>query len=81
MGCYGNTSSVVEIHNALNKRAMEFEVEIEAVRRRLADPDCAEEMDDSTDGEKIDPKKKLKILKRCLRLLKKSDESLVALLR
>ena len=81
VGCYGNTSSVVEIHNALNKRAMEFEVEIEAVRRRLADPDCAEEMGDSTDGEKIDPKKKLKILKRCLKLLKKSDESLVALLR
>lgn len=30
---------------------------------------------------KIDPKKKLKILKRCLKILKKSDESLVALLR
>lgn len=70
-----DADSVLEIHRALNKRVVELEVEIEAIKRGASDslnPD-----DDTNAEETISPKKMVKILNRSCKFLKRSSERLV----
>ena len=73
IGRYGDFTSVAEVHDALNQRIIELDVEIEMVKRGIAAEDSSVDNDESAEKDEISPKKMLKILKRSQKFLKRSS--------
>lgn len=75
----GNREAVEEIHVAINERILELETEMEAIRQSRS---CLEdtEDDDRDDEDDISPKKMLKIMKRSVGVLKKTQAKLAKLI-
>lgn len=76
---YGNCEAVEAIHTAVNKRILELETEMEAIRRSGSHVGDIE--DDNRDAEdEISPKKMLKIMKRSVGVLKNTQGKLAKLI-
>lgn len=75
----GNRKAVEEIHVAINERILELETEMEAIRQSGS---CLEDTEDSDrdDEDDISPKKMLKIMKRSVGVLRKTQAKLVKLI-
>lgn len=77
VGRYNDVDSVMEIHRALNKRIVELEVKIETIKREASDNQDSEDNDDDpSTGDKISPKKRVKILNRSCKFLRRSSDRL-----
>lgn len=82
IGRYGDLNSVAEIHTVLNRRIVELEVEIEAVKRRVPDNEVPEDDDDKTDDkEDISPKRMIKIMNRSRKYMRRSSGELARALK
>lgn len=74
---YGDFASAAKIHNALNRRIVELEVEIEAIKRNVAQDQIPEDEDDDVDTAKeISPKRMIKVMNRSRRYLVRSRDRL-----
>ena len=80
---YGDLASVEEIYASLNQKIVELEVEIEAIKRGVADDDVPDDDDDddAVGEEEIGPKKMIKILNRSRKYLKRSSDELAKALK
>ena len=79
---YGNAEAVDSIHRALNQRIIEFEAEIEAIKRSEPESEKAGSTNDTKcENEELDTKKMIKILNRSLKFLKRSNDRIAAALK
>ena len=77
IGQYRDISSVAKIHAVLNQRIVEFEVEIEAIKRGVSDAESSRECDGDEDSkEDISPRKMIKMLNRSLRYMRRSSDAI-----
>lgn len=76
----GNPEAVETIYTALNKRILELETEMEAIRRSGSKVENAEDGHDGDAEGQISPKKMLKVMKQSVDVLKKTQFRLAKLI-
>ena len=78
---YDDLVSAYVVHTTLNRRIVEFEARVEAIRRGIHDDEVEDDWNDNDRKGKTSPKKMLKALNRSLKYLKRADRELTKTLR